>query len=65
MSKPTGPIINGTSADVTIAGWMAVFFAVLAGLVFYGVGLSGGVAAVIGIAVFVVGIIVAAVKTVG
>lgn len=65
MSKPTGPIINGTSADVTIAGWIAVFFAVLIGLGLYGLGLSGGIAVVIGLAVFFVGIVVGAVKTVG
>ena len=65
MSKPTGPIVNGTSADVTIAGWISVFFGVLVGLGLYGLGLSGSVAVVIGLVVFFVGIIVGAVKTVG
>ena len=65
MSKSTGPIINGTSADVTIAGWMALGAAVLVGFGLYAFGLSASIAAVVGIVAFVVGIIVASVKTVG
>ena len=64
MSKPTGPIINGTSTDVSTAGVMAVIFAVVAGLGLYALGLSAGVALVVGLAVFVVGVVVATVKTV-
>ena len=63
MSKPTGPIINGTSTDVSVPATTAAIFGVLAGAILYGLGVSGGVAAVIGLVIFFAGIIIVSVKT--